>query len=285
MKKLLLVICMLSVEGQVWAQTAPPLASASAFAVLSAAPSPTPGAVTCTNSTITGAVGSSGPAASVVRTLCPIAGAIIAPVSAQVLTDFNAAYNALAPKPLDCDGAHTLLSTITGPVTLPPGVYCTPAALTGTGVLTLDGGGNTNAVWIFKIGSGTPATGALTGTAFSVVMANGGQPCNVFWWVAEAATMTNSNFVGTILAGAAITSTGGATGGTFAGRAMAKAGVTLTGTTVTDNCLGQNMGGGGDDDDHRGCKNDDDDRDKDHQDKDQGHRDKDKDHPDKDHKD
>ena len=279
MKKVLLVICMLSVGGLAWAQSAPPLASASAFAVLSAAPAAA-GAVTCTNSAITGAVGSSGPAASVVRTVCPIAGAIIAPVSAQVLADFNAAYNALAPKPLDCDGAHTLLSTITGPVTLLPGVYCTPAALTGAGVLTLDGGGNSNAVWIFKIGSGTPATGALTGTGFSVVMANGGQPCNVFWWVAEAVTMTNSNFVGTILAGAAITSTGGPAGGTFVGRALAKAAVTLTGTTVTDNCLGQIQGGGGDDDDHRGCKNDDDDRDKD-----KDHHDKDKDHLDKDHKD
>jgi hypothetical protein len=268
MKKVLLVMCMLSVGSLACAQTAPPLASASAFAVLSAGPAAA-GAVTCTNSAVTGAVAP----ASVVRTVCPISGAIIAPVAAQVLTDFNAAYDALAPKPLDCDGAHTLLSTITGPVTLLPGVWCTPAALTGTGVLTLDGGGNANALWIFKIGSGTPATGALTGTGFSVVLANGRQPCNVFWWVAQAATMTNSNFVGTILAGAAITSTGGPTEGTFVGRAMAKAGVTLTGTTVTDNCLGQSMGGGGDDDDHRGCKTDDDDHDKD------------KDPPDKDHKD
>jgi len=280
MKRLLLVICMLSMGSMAWAQSAPPLASASAFAVLSAAPPPTPGAVTCTNSAITGAVGSSGPAASVVRTVCPIAGAIIAPVSAQVLTDFNTAYDGLAPKPLDCDGAHTLLSTITGPVTLSPGVYCTPAALTGTGVLTLDGGGNSSAVWIFKIGSGTPATGALTGTDFSVVLINGGQPCNVFWWVAQAVTMTNANFVGTILAGAAITSTGGPTGGTFAGRAMAKAAVTLTGTTLTDSCLGQNQGGGGNDDDHEGCKNDDGDHDKD-----KDHSDKGKDHRDDDHKD
>ena len=276
MKRLLLVICMLSTGSLCWAQaTAPSLGTASAFAVLSAAPG-SGGAVTCTGSAITGGVGSSGPAASIVRTVCPIAGAIIAPVSAQVLTDFNAAYDALAPKPLDCDGAHTLLSTITGPVTLLPGVYCTPAALTGTGVLTLDGGGNSNAIWIFKIGSGTPPTGALTGTDFSVVLVNGGQPCNVFWWVAQAVTMTNSNFMGTILAGAAITSTGGPTGGTFAGRALAKAAVTLTGTTVTDNCLGQNQNHDHDHDhDGDGCKNDNDDRDKDHHDKDKDHHDKD----------
>jgi Ice-binding-like len=223
--------------------------------------------VTCTTSPITGNVGSSGSAASITQTGCTITGSIIAPVSAQVLTDFNAAYAALAPKPTDCDGAHTLLSTITGPVTLAPGVYCTIAALTGTGVLTLDAGGNSNAVWIFKIGSGTPATGALTGTGFTVAMANGGQPCNVFWWVAEAATMTNSNFVGTILAGAAISSTGG----TFVGRELATAAVTFTSTGVTDNCLGQHHGH---DHDHDGCRDDNGDN---------GDHDKDKEHHDENH--
>jgi uncharacterized membrane protein YebE (DUF533 family) len=51
----------------------------------------------------------------------------------------------------------------------------------------------------------------------------------VYCWVAEAATMTNSDFKGTILAGAAIT----LTGGTFSGRALAKAAVTLTGVAAT----------------------------------------------------
>jgi len=214
--------------------------------------------------------------------VCPIAGAIFAPVSAQVLTDFNAAYAALAsPLTTPCD--H-VLSTLDVDQTLSPGVYCFDAAATSTNhVLTLSG--TPTDIWIFKIG--TLGTGALTGTGFSVVMANGangGLPCNVFWWVAEAATMTNSNFAGTILAGAAISSTGGSTGGTFVGRALAKAAVTLTtGTTLTDTCLGQNQGGGGDgDDDHRGCKNDNDDHDRDHHDKD---KDTDRDHHGGDHQD
>jgi hypothetical protein len=113
-------------------------------------------------------------------------------------------------------------------VTLLPGTYCTDAALTGAGVLTLDGNNATNPVWIFKIG--TKGTGALTGTNFSVVMTNGGEPCNVTWWVAQAATMTDSNFIGTILAGAAITMTDGRS--TLAGRALAKAAVTMTNATV-----------------------------------------------------
>ncbi|MCY7318740.1 MAG: DUF3494 domain-containing protein, partial [Ramlibacter sp.] len=144
-----------------FAATAPSLGAASKFAVLSAAPGGN-GAVTCTNSSITGDVGSSGAPASVVQTGCTIAGAIIAPVSAKVLTDFNSAYDAF--KAVRCD--QTLTGTLDG-VTLLPGVYCFAAAATLTGTLTLDGRGTANAVWIFQVGTG--GTGALTGTNFSVV--------------------------------------------------------------------------------------------------------------------
>ena len=201
------------------AATAPGLGTASNFAVLSAAPNGG-GAVTCTDGTITGNVGSSGARASVVQTSCPISGAIIAPVSAQVIADFNSAYAAYAAIPCD----QVLTGTLAG-VTLTPGVYCFDAAATLTGTLTLKG--PANGTWIFKIG--TSGTGALTGTSFTVVMAGGGVPCNVNWWVAQAATMTDSNFIGTILAGAAIT----LTRGTFQGDALAKAAVTITGTAVT----------------------------------------------------
>ncbi|HEX9085041.1 MAG TPA: ice-binding family protein [Gemmatimonadaceae bacterium] len=211
------------------------LGAASSFAVLSAAPNGG-GAVTCTNTppptTITGDVGSSGGPASVVNTTgCTINGAIIAPVSAQVLDDFNSAYAALAGQ--SCD--QFLTGTLDG-VTLTPGVYCFAAAATLTGTLTLSG--PSNGTWLFKIG--TSGTGALTGTNFKVVM-SGGDPCNVTWWVAEAATMTTSNFIGTILAGAAITVTSG-TVGTFNGRALAKAAVTITGGTLTG-CTGGSLGG------------------------------------------
>jgi len=200
------------------AATTPGLGSAANFAVLNAAPGHG-GAVTCTDSTITGDVGSSGLRASVVQTSCTINGAIIAPVSANVLADFNTAYDAFAA--ISCD--QVLTGTLAG-VTLTPGVYCFDAAATLTGTLTLDG--PANGIWIFKIGTG--GTGALTGTNFSVVMTGGGTPCNVDWWVAQAATMTDSNFLGTILAGAAIT----ITRGTFTGDALAKAAVTLTGTSL-----------------------------------------------------
>ena len=219
-----LSLCLLGIAALVGGASpafaaAPSLGTASDFAVLSAAPGGG-GAVTCTDSTITGDVGSSGAAASVVQTNCTITGAIVAPVSAQVITDFNAAYDALAA--VSCD--QTLTGTLAG-ITLAPGVYCFNAAATLTGTLTL--AGPSNGIWLFKIGTG--GTGALTGTNFSVVMANGALACNVDWWVAEAATMTTSDFKGNILAGAAIT----ITGGTFNGDALAKAAVTLTGVSAT----------------------------------------------------
>ncbi|GAC1668633.1 MAG: hypothetical protein PVS3B2_08370 [Candidatus Dormibacteraceae bacterium] len=199
------------------------------------------GKVTCTNGTITGNVGSSGARSSVVQTSCPITGTITAPVSAQVVTDFNTAYAGYAS--IAC--GQTLSST-PGTMTLAPGVYCFNAAATMTNsTFTLNG--PSSATWIFKVG--TLGTGALTGTGFNVVMAGGGQPCNVNWWVAQAATMTDSNFVGTILAGAAIT----LTRGTFHGNALAKAGVTVTGTAVTGCAATKSHGEGDEDEDEVHC--------------------------------
>jgi hypothetical protein len=216
----LLGIAALAVGGfPAFAAEAPSLGAASGFAVLSAAPD-SGGAVTCTDSTITGDVGSSGAEASIVQTNCVIDGAVVAPVSEEVVTAFNSAYDELALA--QCDEVLTTLDA----QTLSPGVYCFDAAATSTGgVLTLVG--SSDGIWIFRIG--TLGTGALTGTNFTVVAANGADACNVYWWVAEAATMTDSDFKGTILAGAGIT----ITGGIFEGDAMAKAGVTLSGADAT----------------------------------------------------
>ncbi len=217
------------------ASSAPSLGTASDFAVLSALTT-SPGAVTCTTSTITGDVGtaSSNPL-SVTQTLCTITGTVFTPVSAGVLTDFNGAYKALAGQ--SCD--QFLTGTLAG-ITLTPGVYCFDAAATLTGTLTLLGGSNDT--WLFKIG--TSGTGALTGTDFKVVLNDTASACNVTWWVAEAATMTRASFKGTILAGAAITTTGtaGSPPTPFEGRALAKAAVTLTDVAFVG-CQGGSLGG------------------------------------------
>src|SRR5665647_1579599 len=84
--------------------SAAPASSLSTFAILSAAPGHA-GAVTLTNSTIVGDVGSSG---VVTNTGSTINGSIIAPVSASVVKDFNTALaNGLATT---CD--QTLTGTL-----------------------------------------------------------------------------------------------------------------------------------------------------------------------------
>lgn len=193
---------------------APSLGSASSFAVLAGT------AVTCTDSTVNGDVGV-WPGSAVTQDGCTVAGTVHAgdSVAEQAYLDFIGAYNNLRDNPPACD--DTLTGTLANEVLL-PGVYCVDATAK-TGTLFLDAQGDANAVWVFLV------DGALTGTNFNVVMLNGGEPCNVYWWVDDAATLTDSNFLGTILAGAAIT----ITRGTFTGNALATAAVTLTGTTTT----------------------------------------------------
>lgn len=183
-------------------------------------------AVTCTDGTIAGDVGTfvAAPTGSVTQTGCPITGQLGVgnEAATAAFNDFLNTYAALAPRPED---VCTVLTGTLAAVTLSPGSYCFDAAATVTGLLTLNG--PSDGVWNFSIGTG--GTGALTGTGFSVAMAGGGQGCNVTWWVAQAATMTDSNLVGRVFAGAGIT----LTRGTFGGNAWAKADATITGTAVT----------------------------------------------------
>jgi hypothetical protein len=191
-----------------------PLGSADTFVALGGT------AVTCTNSTGTGDLGVL--AGVVTQTTCTVVGAVHQADSAarRAFMDFMSAYTSLEENPPACD--RTLTGTLAGQV-LEPGVYCLDATAK-TGTLTLDAENDPDATWTFLV-----KAGALTGTSFNVVMINGGQPCNVDWWVQAAATMTDSNFLGTILAGAGIT----VTRGTLIGHALATAAVTLTDTRVT----------------------------------------------------
>ena len=198
------------------AQNAPDLGTAADFAVLGGT------AVTATDSVVIGDVGVD-LGGAVTQTNSTITGTVHVGDTAaqQAYDDFIAAYDALALE--QCD---TVLTVLSGQ-TLQPGVYCVSSAATETGgVLTLDG--SSTDTWIFKIG--TSGTGALTGTNFSVVMTSG-ETCNnnVFWWTAEAATLTDSAFIGSILAGTSIT----VTRGSLDGQALAKAAVTLTNTEVS----------------------------------------------------
>jgi hypothetical protein len=243
----------------------PSLKSAQSFGVLAGT------AVTCTSSIVAGNVGV-WPGTAVTQTGCTVAGTVHAgdPVAQQAYMDFISAYNGLRDLPPAC----TATSTATLAEALMPGVYCVDATAK-TGPLILDARGNANAAWTFLV------NGALTGTGFNVVMLNGGQPCNVTWWVSGAATLTTSNFLGTILGGAAIT----VTGGTFNGHALATAAATLTGAALSV-CSSTTVAPPPPPDLDKCEEHHDGDRDKDHGDKDRDHGDKDhgdKDHDSKDH--
>jgi len=202
--------CLLALLTQAAFAQAPNLGTAANFAILGGP------AVTCTSSSLlVGDVGVS-PGAAFTNTVCMVAGTVHAgdPVAAQAQTDLHNAYTALQSLSRSC---IQMPGNLAGK-NLKPGVYCTDA-VAKAGTLTLTGTGGSNDVWIFLI------NGALTGTNFSVVMAGGGQACNVFWAPSGAATMTTSAFKGNILAGAAAITL---TGGSLAGRALAEAAVTMT---------------------------------------------------------
>ena len=74
----------------------------------------------------------------------------------------------------------------------------------------------------FQVGTG--GLGALTLTSAQVVMGGAAaQACNVYWKTAEAATL-DSSFVGTVLAGTAVTMTRGS----WFGRGFARTDATVT---------------------------------------------------------
>ena len=180
-------------------------------------------AVTATDSVVEGNVGVN-LGGAVTQTTSKISGTVHLgdTVARQAHQDFLAAYAALGLVPCDVDLTGQPLAG----QSLMPGVYCFDTAVTETGgQLTLDG--PSDGVWIFKIG--ILGTGALTGTNFTVVM-SGGEKCNnnVSWLTADAATLTDSVFLGSVLSGTATT----VTRGSLDGQALAKAAVTLTGAAA-----------------------------------------------------
>ncbi len=196
------------------AQSAPDLGAAGDFAVLAGT------TVTCTGAIIDGDVGVN--TGGSIGACTVLGNSIVGGIAATAYNDFLAAYASLAPQPGD---VYTIQNGTLAGLTLTPGVYWLDDSAK-TGVLTLDDLGDPNAVWIFK--SGTSGTGSLVGNSFNVVMAGGGDPCangaSVFWWSAQAATLTDSNFIGTVLTGTDIT----ITNGNFIGQALATGAITLT---------------------------------------------------------
>ena len=123
--------------------------------------------------------------------------------------------------------------------TLAPGIYTTATSFAIVGAdLTLDAGGNPNAVWVFQMGSTLDVGGPGAAFPQSVILAGGAQAKNVFWQVGSIATINaagDGTMVGTIIADAGIVvSTAGNTKKvTINGRLLALNGsVTLVNTDI-----------------------------------------------------
>jgi hypothetical protein len=212
---LLLAVCS-------FAQTAVPLGTSANFAILAGS------AVTNTGSSvIAGSVGVS-PGTSVTGfppgtvTSGSIHSADATAGTAQ--NDLTTAYNNAAGQSVTQVLTGQDLGTVGA---LGPGVYFFASSAQLTGTLTLNGGGNPNAVFIFQIGT------TLTTATSSVVLAiNGAQAANIFWQVGSSATIgASSTFLGNILALTSITTNASVVMG---GRLLARNGaVTIISLTLT----------------------------------------------------
>jgi hypothetical protein len=143
-------------------------------------------------------------------------------VTAGAMLDLEAAFGAASQT------ADVTVSADLGGQSLVPGVYFQAATMNLSGpALTLDAGGNPDAVWIFRAGSDL-----IVGPGASVNLVNGAQACNVYWQVASSATLDDgAALVGTVMARTSATLNAGAT---VQGRVLAlDATVTLINNTIT----------------------------------------------------
>jgi hypothetical protein len=139
-------------------------------------------------------------------------------VALQGQTDLTAAYNTLFGLP--CPPANAIVADLGG-TTKAAGVYCTASGIGVTGTLTLDGGGDPNATFVFQAGTSLV-------TAGNIVLINGAQAKNVYWQVGTSATLgTASQWKGNILALTSITLVDNAN---LIGRALARNGSVTLGT-------------------------------------------------------
>jgi hypothetical protein len=136
----------------------------------------------------------------------------------------SAASSALA----DSRAGTDLLAVELGSRTLNAGAY-SHSTLEINGVLTLDGQGASDSVFIFR-----STSTLVTGSASSVNLINGAQACNVYWQIGSSATLgSTSSFSGHLIASTTISAE---TGVNVMGQLIATTGgITLLSTTVTNN--------------------------------------------------
>ena len=180
-----------------------------------------------------------------------LTGKVISPLfntgvtSTAIKADLNTAYINLMPAKLPgatvlgcgtigTSGGAGALIGCAGNATLPPGVYisATSSSIGVTGILTLDGQGDSNARFVFQAPSTlTTAAGAVGTPGSQIVLINGAKASNVWWQVGSSATIgTYAIFNGNILADTSITL---GTSSTSCGRLLAGA-ITASGAFTFD---------------------------------------------------
>ncbi|WP_435009062.1 MBG domain-containing protein [Tundrisphaera lichenicola] len=184
------ILTLESCEARILMATVPPLGAAASFAIL--------GGSTVTNTGATSIVGDVGVSPGTSITGFPpgviTGGALQAgnPLATQAQADLATAYAFLSAEPFDTN----LSGQDLGGQTLTPGTYLFASSAALGGSLTLDGQGDPNAVFVFRIG-----TTLTTATNSSVVPINGARSENIFWQVGSSATLgTSTQFEGSILA-------------------------------------------------------------------------------------
>lgn len=210
----------LALPGSAQAAASPiPLGNADPFVVLAG--------TTITNTgttTITGDIGVSpgssitgGPPLMVLNGTSHVADATALAAQAALGTAFDNAASQKLPKKVPNELGGTNLA---------PGVYSS-GDFTITNTVTLDAGGDPNAVFVFQ-----SAKELIAASGSHVALIRGASPCNVFWLVRSSATLdTTADFKGNILA---LTSISLKTGATLQGRALARNGqVSLEANTIT----------------------------------------------------
>ena len=144
-------------------------------------------------------------------------------VAAHAKVDLTAAYVDAMARPVG-----TMVNDVSAMI-LPPGVYTSDSTMSIAvgGVVTLDGKGDANAVWIFQVGSSLTVNNSA-----QVLLINGARARNVFWAAFASSTLgSNVSFQGSILAGA---SNSVGTNSTVVGRLLCTTGeITLLSDTIT----------------------------------------------------
>jgi hypothetical protein len=159
-------------------------------------------------------------------------------IAQQGYLDAVILYNSISPasKPGGTDpGAGEL-----GGLTLPPGIYKSASGTfnIANGNLTLDAMGDANATWIFQTAAGLTVGVAGPLGNRSVLLINGAQAKNVYWYVGSAATINGAGggvMTGTIVSSAGMTfsTAGNAVQTVLNGRAISlNASVTMVNTTI-----------------------------------------------------